>query len=318
VELRAVRHFVAVAETGSFRAAARRTGVSQPAVSQAVAALEAELGELLFDRLGRRISLTPAGRTLLDPARRAVADFDALGGVLERESGVVRGRLQLGTTDVASIYVLPRVYRAYRRRHPGAELSVRVEGTESLLRQLHDGALEIAIVTITAGHLQAPLPAGFHAEPLYRERLEFVVSGRHALAGQRGLTLARLAEEPLITFKEDSITRQAVDARFLEEGLAPRVAMEMSSPEAIKKLVEVGLGVSVLPVRSISGEVRSGSLAVLPVRGERLTRVLGVVRDPRRTPSAAAAAFLELLEGIRNVGAGEGSGSGGHSAPPPA
>ncbi len=301
MELRAVRHFVAVAETGSFRAAARRTGVSQPAVSQAIAALETELGEPLFDRLGRRIALTPAGQALLESARRVVADFDALGTVLERATGVVRGRLELGTTDVASIYVLPKVYRAYRRRHPDVELSVRVEGTESLLRQLADGTVEVAIITLTAGHLRAPVPTGFHAEPLYRERLEFVVSGRHPLSGRRRLTLEELAETPLITFKEDSITRQAVDARFLEEGLVPRVAMEMSSPEAIKKLVEVGLGASVLPIRSISGEVRSGSLSALPVRGQRLHRVLGVVRDPRRTPSPAGAAFLELLERIRNV-----------------
>ncbi|MBZ0266713.1 LysR family transcriptional regulator, partial [bacterium] len=247
MELRAMRYFVAVADAGSFRGAAARSGVSQPAVSQAVAALEAELGERLFDRSGRGIALTPAGSALVDAARRVVNDFDALPAVLQARSGEVRGRLEIGTTDAASIYVLPKVYRAFGRRYPLVETSVRVEGTESLLRQLEAGEIEVAIVTVAAGALTVAVPNGFTAEPLYREALQFIISGRHALAGRRRVTFAELAAVPLITFKEASITRQAIDARFLEDGVAPKVAMEMSSPEAIKKLVEVGLGASVLP-----------------------------------------------------------------------
>lgn len=301
MEYRALRYFVAVADSGSFRAAAERTGVSQPAVSQAVASLERDLGERLFDRVGRSISLTPAGGRLLDPARRVVSDFEALPTLLRAEEGEVRGRLELGTTDVASIYVLPKVYRAFRRRHPAAELSVRVEGTEPLLRQLGQGQIELAIITLSVGEHRATVPSGFAADPLFRERLDFLVSGRHPLAGRRSISLEDLSATPLITFKADSITRQAVDSRFVEEGVVPLVAMEISSPEAIKKLVEVGLGASVLPSRSVSSEVRAGSIAVLSVRCRKLERVLGVVRDPRRTPSPAAAAFLALVERIRNV-----------------
>lgn len=303
MELRAMRYFVAVADAGSFRGAAARSGVSQPAVSQAVASLEAELGERLFDRAGRGVTLTPAGAALVDAARRVVNDFDALPAVLEARSGEVRGRLEIGTTDAASIYVLPKVYRAFGRRYPLVETSVRVEGTESLLRQLEAGEIEVAIVTVAAGALKATVPDGFVAEPLYREALQFIVSGRHPLAGRRRVPLAELAATPLITFKAASITRQAIDARFLEEGLAPKVAMEMSSPEAIKKLVEVGLGASVLPARSVAAEVRAGTLAVPAVPGPKLERVLGVVRDARRTPSSAASAFLGLAERIRNVDA---------------
>jgi DNA-binding transcriptional LysR family regulator len=303
MELRAMRYFVAVADAGSFRGAAARSGVSQPAVSQAVAALEAELGARLFDRAGRAVALTPAGAALVDAARRVIHDFDALPAVLEARSGEVRGRLEVGTTDAASIYVLPKVYRAFGRRYPLVETSVRVEGTESLLRQLEAGEIEVAIVTVEAGALKAVVPAGFSVEPLFREALQFIISGRHPLAGRRRVALAELATTPLITFKAASITRQAIDARFLEDGLAPKVAMEMSSPEAIKKLVEVGLGASVLPARSVAAEVRAGTLAVLPIPGPKLERVLGVVRDARRTPSSAASAFLRLAERIRNVDA---------------
>ena len=303
MDVRALRYFVAVADAGSFRGAARRLALSQPAVSQGIATLERDLAARLFDRTRREIVLTPAGLTLLEPARRALAELDGLPSLLDRARGVVRGRLELGTTDVASIYVLPKVYRAFRRRHPEAELSVHVEGSEPLLAQLRAGAIELAIVSHRVGDVEAPVPDGFVAAPFFREWLDFVVAGRDPMAGRKRVTLAQLAARPLLGFKRDSVTRRAVDARFAEEGLSPRVAMEMSSPEAIKKLVAVGLGCAVLPARSVAADVRSGHLAVVPVVGRRLDRVLAVVHDRRRTPSPAAAAFLVLLEGIRNVAA---------------
>ena len=301
MDIRIVRYFLAVAEERSFRKAARRVGVSQPAISQGIRLLEDEIGSRLFDRVSSRTTLTPDGRLFLDPARRAVAEFEGLRDVLARSRGVVSGRLTIGTTDVASIYVLPKVYRSFRRLHPHAELSVHVEGTESLIRQLREGTIEIAIITLAVGDREAGVPEGFFAEPLFREELAVIVSRNHPLAGRRRIDLADLADTPFLSFKEGSVTRQAVDALFGGSEVFPRVAMEMSSPEAIKKLVEVGVGASVLPVRSVRSEVRSGALVVLRVRGAHLTRTLGVVRARGRTPSPGAAAFLELVEGIRNV-----------------
>jgi DNA-binding transcriptional LysR family regulator len=182
------------------------------------------------------------------------------------------------------------------------DLSVRVEGTESLLRQLDAGTIELAVITMAVGDLIARMPSdSIRAVPLFREDLLFVVSGRNALAGRRRVPTTRLAEEPLITFKTDSITRRAVDRFFAEAGVTPRVAMEMSSPEAIKKLVQVGLGAGVLPSRSVRTEIRSGTLAAVPVRGGGLTRVLGIARDARRTPSPAAEVFARMTERIRSV-----------------
>jgi DNA-binding transcriptional LysR family regulator len=300
VDIRALRYFLAVVDRGSFAAGARHVGISQPAVSQAVAQLEDELSTRLFDRAGRRAELTPEGRAFAESARSVVTEFDELPSRLDRARGVVRGRLELGTTDVASIYVLPEVYRLCRREYPDVELSVRVEGTESLLRQLAEHAVEIAVITLTAGDLRAEVPPPFAAESLFREQLDFLVAPGHPLAKRREVGLGDLAPTPLISFKAESITRRAVDARFREHGVEPRVAMEMSSPEAIKKLVEVGLGAAVLPARSVASEVKAGTLVPLRIREGRLSRVLGVVRDPRRTPSPAAAAFLGLLDRVRD------------------
>jgi DNA-binding transcriptional LysR family regulator len=301
MDIRSVRYFLAVAEERSFRRAAERVGVSQPAISQGIRLLEDDLGTRLFDRVSSRTSLTPDGQLFLEPARRVVAEFDGLRGHLDRSRGVVRGRLEIGTTDVASIYVLPKVYRRFRRKYPEAELSVHVEGTESLIRQLRERTIEIAIVTLAVGDREADVPEQFVADPLFHEELSVIVSRNHPLADRRRIELADLADTPFLSFKEGSVTRQGVDAVFGESDVFPRVAMEMSSPEAIKKLVEVGVGASVLPAQSVRAEVRSGALVVLPVPGARLTRVLGVVCARGRTPSPGAAAFLELVESIRNI-----------------
>jgi DNA-binding transcriptional LysR family regulator len=302
MELQAIRYFLAVADEGSFRRAAERVGVSQPAVSQAIAQLEGELDVRLFDRASRRVSLTPDGRQFLEPARRALAEFEGLRGHLDRSRGIVRGRLEIGTTDVASIYVLPKVYREFRGRYPDVELSVRVEGTESLLRQLREGAIEVAIISLSVAERLAKLPGpGFVSKPLFREELLFLLASGHPLAGRRTVTLRDLAETPLITFKSDSITRRAVDDLVREHGLVPRIAMEMSSPEAIKKLVEVGLGASILPAQSVRAELAAGTLIAPRVSGVQLRRVLGVVWDGRHTLSPAGEAFVRMLDDVRNV-----------------
>lgn len=292
--------FFGVAETSSFRAAARRLHLSQPAVSQAVARLERELGVRLFVR-GKRVSLTPEGTRFLEPARRAHAELESLKGIFDVRPDVVRGRLELGTTDVASIYVLPRVYRMFRSRHPEVELSVRIEGSESLLAQLAASAVEIAVISLAVGDRRASLPsAAYRAEALFREDLVFVAGRRHPLAKRRQLSRRDLADHAFITFKRESITRQAIDHYFAEEEVTPRIAMEMSSPETIKRLVEVGLGTSCLPARSVRDEIRAGSLVALPVRGGKISRELGLVWNDKRGLSRAGQAFLDLARESRD------------------
>jgi DNA-binding transcriptional LysR family regulator len=302
IDVRLLRYFRAVAEAGSFRAGARRAGVSQPAVSQAVALLEEEIGAQLFERVSRRALLTREGSLLLEHARRLIAEFDDLPALLARSRGVVCGRLEIGTTDAASIHVLPKVYRTFRRRYPQVELSVRVEGTASLLRELEARSIELALLNLKVGSTETRLPeGGFEGRPLFREDLLFVVSARDSLASKRRVSLSDLADTPFLTFKSDSITRRAVETLFREHGATLRVAMEISSPEAIKKLVEVGLGASVLPSRSVQAEVQAGRLAILSVPEAKLARILGVAQDARRAASPAVQAFLGLCERIRNV-----------------
>jgi len=292
-DLAPLRAFLAVAREGGFSAAARALHLTQPTVSMQIRRLEEEWGERLFEREGRRVRPTPAGAHLAAAAEEVVRAAANLAGAARDLQDVRAGDLQIGTTDVASIYVLPRAYRAFLERYPEVDLSVTVDGTLPLLEALREGRIELAVATL-------PVPGGeWETDVVDRDSLFPILPRRHPLAGRKRLRPAELANTPMIAFKGNSVTRREVDRAFAEAGVRPRVAMEISSPEAIKKLVEVGLGFAVLPERSVRAEIGAGRLASPALAGVRLERRIGVVRLRGRYLSPAARAFLAILGGSK-------------------
>ena len=288
-DLAPLRAFLAVAGEGGFSAAARALHLTQPTVSMQIRRLEEEWGERLFEREGKRVRPTPAGEHLIPRAEEVVRAAENLAGAALDLRETRAGDLQIGTTDVASIYVLPRAYRSFLERHPAVDLSVTVDGTLPLLESLRAGRIELAVATL-------PLPGdGWTTDVVDRDRLLPILPRRHSLAKRKRIRPEELAGTPMIAFKGNSVTRREVDRAFTEAGVRPRVAMEISSPEAIKKLVEVGLGFAVLPERSVRSEIAAGRLASPALAGVRLERRIGVVRLRDRYLSPAARAFLAIL-----------------------
>ena len=289
--IRQLRYFVSAIRHGSLRAAAREHFVTQPAVSIQLKKLEGELGEKLYVRRGRGIEATQAGRLLLAEAEEVVRRVDALsrsaGGVRDLRRGV----LDMGSIDAASIYVLPGVFRSFRTKYPGIDIRVIVSDSQTLLSVLGAGAIELAIVTL-------PLSGEtYQVVPIYNDRMVLVAHPRHELVTSRPSrrVLQRVAETGLITYPAKSTTRRLIEKVFIDNGLTLRVSMEMSSPEAIKKLAEAGLGPSILPAKVVAGEVRSGALKVIPTGRVRFVRVLGAVFRDREKLSPSADAFVKLL-----------------------
>ena len=289
--IRQLRYFVSAIRHGSLRAAAREHFVTQPAVSIQLKKLEGELGEKLYVRRGRGIEATQAGRLLLAEAEEVVRRVDALsrsaGGVRDLRRGV----LDMGSIDAASIYVLPGVFRSFRTKYPGIDIRVIVSDSQTLLSVLGAGAIELAIVTL-------PLSGEtYQVVPIYNDRMVLVAHPRHELVTSRPSrrVLQRVAETGLITYPAKSTTRRLIEKVFIDNGLTLRVSMEMSSPEAIKKLSEAGLGPSILPAKVVAGEVRSGALKVIPTGRVRFVRVLGAVFRDREKLSPSADAFVKLL-----------------------
>ncbi|MBP2681783.1 MAG: LysR family transcriptional regulator [Candidatus Krumholzibacteriota bacterium] len=291
MEIRQLRYFLSTVKHGSLRAAAREHFVTQPAVSIQLKKLEDELGEKLYVRRGRRIEPTQAGSAVLAGAEEILGRIDALAHHVGALKTIQRGVLKMGSIDAASIYVLPGVFRAFRRRYPGIDVQVIVSDSHSLLAELGAGTIELAVVTL-------PLPGeSYGVVPIYEDRMVLVAQPRHELAGLRGAgVLERVAETGLITYPARSTTRRLIEKVFLDNGLTPRVTMEMSSPEAIKKLAEAGLGPSILPAAVVANEVRRGTLVVVPTGKVRFSRTLGVVLRDRERLSPPAGAFLEMVK----------------------
>jgi DNA-binding transcriptional LysR family regulator len=278
---------VAAVREGSVTAAGRKLFLTQPAVSARLRRLERDAGEPLLRRVAHGVRPTPAGERLADRAGRLLDELQAL----ERSTGgaaPLSGRLVFGATDLVAIHHLPPILRRFRKAHPAVDLVLRVEGTAPLVTLLGAGEIELALGTLPVAE------AWVESMPLFEDPLVIVGPAGHALAMKR-LSPAAVAAEPWIAPKADSVTRHQVEGFFAAHGLRLRIAMEISNPEAIVRLVEARLGLAALPLRAVRREVREGRLAVLAVQGFRLGRSSGLLTRHGVTASRAGVAFRALL-----------------------
>lgn len=268
--LQHLRYFLAVARTGRFTLAARQLHVTQPTVSSAIAELEQDMGVRLFHR-GRQVELTLEGRTLVD---YAVQIEDLLDEARERVAGGSPQRgdsFRFGAIDAAVIYLLPEVLRAYVAEHPQVELAIEVGPTSrDLVEQVLANRSEFAIISLPYDHSRLCTLTLLHDE------MPLVVGPLHPLAGRRRVRVRDIASEPFILFQPDSVSRRIVDEHFAEAGFTPRAVMEMRSPEAMRKLVEAGVGVSFLPRMAVADSIAAGSLCEVPVAGLSVRREIGL------------------------------------------
>jgi DNA-binding transcriptional LysR family regulator len=266
---------------GSLTRAAAALGVSQPALSQALAELERRLGVALFERVGRRRVLTAAGREVDAFARQVLAEADALSQRLAAHRRGQAGTLRVGMIDAASLYVLPEVVRAYRERYPEVELRVAVEASDELLRRLRARELDLAVVVgpVTEPDLSAVEVA---REPLY------LYAPPDAEGGPD--------RAPWVLYPEGSRTRRIIDAALAEVGIRPRVALESSNPAVLRQMVAMGLGWSVLPAAVAEGTVGGPALR----RGACVAeRPLCAAWRRASPPDARREAFLRLALPLR-------------------
>jgi len=286
MEINALLAFLAVAETGSFSRAAERLFLTQPAVSKRIAALEQELGSPLFDRIGRRVALTEAGRALLPRVRRILDELEDSRRAIGNLTDQVAGSLAIGTSHHIGLHRLPPVLRAFHRAHPAVKLDIQFLDSEEVCRAVESGRLELGIVT-----LPPEIPPQLEASLLWEDPLTVVAAPDHPLASLHSLTPERLAAHEAILPARGTYTRQVVEAAFAVTGVHLRVALSTNYLETIKMLVSVGLGWSILPATMVDD-----TLAGFPLPGVTLQRALGRVHHQGRTLSNAARALLTMLD----------------------
>jgi DNA-binding transcriptional LysR family regulator len=290
VTLRQFEVFLAVARARSFRRAAEALHLSQPALSQHVRELEAVLEARLFDRLGRTVQLTEAGRILQDHATRLFATLTDARHAIADLQGLARGTLAIGASTTPGIYVLPSVLGVFRTRYPAIAVALQLGNSAEIEALVRAGELDLGVVGDGGTRsVEASLAARVEDE------LVLIVGPSHPWARRREIGPAELAAEPLLLREPGSATRQVTERALAGAGVAYRPGMVLPHTEAIKQGVLAGLGVAFVSVYAIRGEQATGRVRPLRVRGLQIVRHFHLIHHERRRPSAAARAFMELF-----------------------
>ncbi len=294
-----LKAFAAVAREGGFTAAARTLGKTQSAISQAVAGLERELGQSLFVREARRVSLTEAGRILLHHAEQAFAELGAAERALAALGELRGGQLRVGSSDTLAYYALPSALSSFRERYPDVELQLVTRPSPATASAVAAREVDVGVVTLPLPpdleHGDRPIRQALRIVELGPELEVLIVPPDHRLARRKRVGLRALAREPLLLLARGTAGRAAMDAQLARARVEPRVAMEMDSVELLKRLTELGFGVSIVPARSVEREVRSGQLAAVPLSGLQ-RRSLGLILPARDPIGPAARALAALIE----------------------
>jgi DNA-binding transcriptional LysR family regulator len=289
MEIRQLRAFTTIAETGTFTAGAQRVHVTQAAISMQIRQLEMEVGAQLFIRAPRRVMLTEAGEVLLERARRILREHDAALAEIAELAGAEHGRLRIGSSSaMVSADLLPLILKELRGRHPRADISVSSGTSEALVGQILAGELDVAFVSL-------PVEArGIQTETLNRDELVAIASPRHPLAKKRVVSAYALAGEKLILGERGGNTRRLIDNFFAAAGVTPTVAMELSRLSAIKRMVEEDMGVGIVPLQSARAEVEQGRLIAWWIEGAQFDWELGLARLSGGYVSPIIQTFIHL------------------------
>jgi DNA-binding transcriptional LysR family regulator len=289
MEIRQLRAFVAIAELGTFTAAAQRVHVTQAAISMQIRQLENELGAKLFVRAPRRVMLTEAGEHLLQRARQIVRDHDGALEEIAELAGAERGRLRIGSASaMVTTDVLPDLLKELRKQHERAEVTVASGTSEALVLQILSGELDLAFVSL-------PVEArGINTERLSQDQLVAIASPRHRLARQRTISAYTLAGEKLILGERGGNTRRLIDQFFAQAGVTLQVSMELSRQAGIRRMVEEDMGVGIVPLLTVSEEVEKGRLVRWWIEGAQINWELGIARLTGGYESPIVQTFIKL------------------------
>ena len=286
MDLAELQVFLAVATERSFSRAATRLHRTQPAVSQAIKRLEEELDERLFDRSSKGGRLTEAGKILLDYAQRLTRLKDEAEGAVRELQDLRRGRVLIGANEGA-VHVLLPVIGEFRRAHPHAQVEVRRVPARQMAREVLSRSLDFGVLTFP------PRERGLQTLVLGEDELVMLISPAHPLAAREQITMEEFGRETVIAHNEASPARERVLRLYEQRHTSINIQVGLPSLDGIKRAVEMGLGVALLPQRCARTELARGQLAAVRVPQLRLPRQVRLVYRRSGEMSHAATAFLD-------------------------
>jgi len=293
MDFRQLEMLLAVAENQSFTLAGQHLNVSQSAISRKIKLLEAELGIELFKRVNKRVYVTSAGETLVRCARRVFQDISHTSMEISEIAQMRGGHVRIASGMTACIFLLPPLLEKFKAKYPQLEVEIVTGPTELLLSQVLNNSIDLGVFTLP---VESP---ALEVIPFCDDEMVVVTSTTNAdFYKRKTIRASELIGQPLITFGKGSYTRKVLEEFFIKTEAKPRITMELESVATIKPLVKIGLGISILPLRSVLEEVKRRELHYLKIRDYKLSRQLGVVfqkSDPRpRIVSELVSLFTSL------------------------
>jgi DNA-binding transcriptional LysR family regulator len=292
IDSRQLRAFVALARTASFTIAAKKLFLSQSAVSHSMKALETDVGCRLFDRMGKKVLLTQAGETLLHHAEKILQEMQAARTALEHLGKWGHGRLRLGASTTACQYILPPVLREFKESFPQTLITIEPGDTLKAIDLLHRSEVDLAL---TLEPLNEP-QLEFHS--LFADELSFIVAPTHPWAKDGHVNRLDIPRQNYVLYNKGSYTFRAIEEYFRDEEMVLNTVIELGSMDAIKELVKLGLGVSILAPWIAQKELQEGSLIALGLGRRKLKRQWGLVHWRTRRLSLAEETFVTICKSV--------------------
>jgi DNA-binding transcriptional LysR family regulator len=287
MDLNALKIFLAVAHERSFSRAAAKVHRTQPAVSQAVRRLEVDLGEQLFDRSSKNGTLTEAGRMLQNYGQRLVRMAEETEHAVRELRDLRRGRVLIGANEAAVHTLLPLIAR-FRCQYPDIAIDVRRVPARQIAVEVVQGSLDFGALTFR------PAEEGLLEVTVGSDELVLLAPPSHALAKRKQVSMEEVAQEPVVAHNDPSPARERVLRAFEQKHAPINIQIALPSLEAIKRAVELKMGVALLPKRCALAEIARGQLAAVRVPQVRLARQLRLVYRRAGDLSHAAEAFLAI------------------------
>lgn len=291
MEFQQLKYICAIADTGSFSRAAERCHVAQPSLSQQVLKLEEDLGARLFDRLGRSIRLTEAGRVFLPYARSILHQMEAARSGVEDKRTDVRGSVAVGVIPTIAPYLMPQSVAAFSKKYPDARLRILEETTPVLVESLRNLSIDVAILALPLRHKE------FQMYPLRTEPLYAALAKDHPRAGAKNLSLRELRGEQFVMLRDGHCFRDLSVAACTRAKVNPRIAFESGQFSSLLGMVAAGVGVSLVPEMAVDRSARCSYVRISDAQASR-TIVAAVLRN--RSFNRVQQAFLDHVRAARD------------------
>jgi len=293
-DLRQLEIFCKVLELESFSKAANAVFLAQASVSERIATLEGMVGTKLFDRMGRQVVPTAAGKLLYKHACLLLEMKKAACNEMQDFLGVKKGEIHIGGSTIPGEYILPKVIGRFHEKHPLTTVKLAIADTNEIESRVFKGELELGVIGSKSSH------ADFMNHELWQDELVLAVSAEHKWAGRKEIALKILSKEPFILRETGSGTLKIIKEYFKMSGSdnidSLNVVARFGSSTAVKEGIKSGLGISILSSRALETELKSGILKALKIKGLSMLRKFYLIRDKRRNISPLCQAMVDFLK----------------------